>query len=216
MNIIIFALEIIGTIAFAISGSIIGVKKQMDIFGVIFLGITTAIGGGIIRDTMISQMPPYVFSNYITIIIALTSSLLTYLFINFNKKNFIKRYSQIDPIINIFDAIGLGVFTINGINTAIFNADITNIFLALFVGLITGIGGGIIRDVLINDIPFVLRKKIYAVASLTGGIIYYILYYFDINNIFTMLIGIITIFVIRMLATKCQWDLPKIDFSNVS
>ena len=211
MDNIIFTLEVIGTIAFAISGSIVGIKKQVDIFGVVFLGITTAVGGGITRDIILGQTPPLIFSNYTIMLLAFLSCVATYIFVDCNKKYFLKKYSQIDNIVNVFDAIGLGIFTIGGMNTAIFNANITNGLLIIFVGLITSVGGGIIRDILINDIPFVLRKKIYALASIVGGVLYYILYLYNINSIISTVVGVVVVFAIRMGATKFLWNLPKIN-----
>ncbi len=211
MQTIIFILEIIGTLAFSISGTITGIKKNADIFGVTFLGITTAVGGGIIRDVLIGSTPPTIFTNYIFVVVACSISLLVFIFIFFTKTMIHFTNYKIDITIDIFDAIGLGIFTVNGMNTLLFSAEEYNAFLVIFVGLCTGIGGGMIRDVLVNDIPFVLHRRVYAVAAMIGGIAYYLLYMFtNLNYLISMTVGVLMVFTIRVIAVKCKWHLPKI------
>ncbi len=208
---IIFILEIIGTLAFSISGTITGIKKGADIFGVSFLAVTTSVGGGIIRDVLIGNVPPAIFTNYIYVVVAFTISIVVFIFIYFTKTMIHFTNLKIDMIIDIFDAIGLGIFTVNGMNVLLFSNQNYNAFLVVFVGLCTGIGGGMIRDVLVNDIPFVLHRRIYAVAAMIGGITYYVLYTFsDFNYLVSMTVGVFTVFFIRVLAVKCNWHLPKI------
>ncbi len=212
---IIFIFEIVGTIVFSISGAITGVKKNADIFGVSFLAVTTAVGGGIIRDVLIGKVPPSIFTNYIFVVIAFFVSIFVFLSIYVSKNSFHLTNTKIDSIINVFDALGLGVFTVNGMNTVLHTGFSQNAFLIVFVGLCTGIGGGIIRDVLVNDIPFVLHKRIYAVASMVGGILYYFLYTkTNLTYLFSMTLGIFAIFIIRILAAKYQWNLPRINLKK--
>lgn len=215
MELIIFILEIIGVIAFAISGAITAIKKKADIFGVVFLGVITAVGGGIIRDILVGHIPPAIFSNYIYVLLAIIVSMVTFVFIWFNRATFLDKSENFDRIINIYDAIGLGVFTVNGMNVLLFSPEYEfTAFLVIVVGLCTGTGGGIVRDVIVNDIPFVLRKRIYAVASLVGGTIYYILFVYFGYNILAMAVAMLTIVIIRTLASQYKWDLPKIKFDE--
>ncbi len=216
MDLIILILEIIGTIAFAVSGAIIAIKKELDIFGIIFLAILTASGGGITRDVIIGNFPPNIFENYIFALISTMSALIVFLSVKINKQKFLKQTERIDNIINVFDALGLGVFTVNGMNVVLYSTtEEHNAFLTVFVGLCTGIGGGILRDTLINNVPFVLKKRVYAIASIAGGILYYALYsYTTLSTVISMGTGILFIFIIRMLATKYKWNLPKISLEN--
>ncbi|MBR2223945.1 MAG: TRIC cation channel family protein, partial [Christensenellaceae bacterium] len=112
------------------------------------------------------------------------------------------------------DAVGLGVFTIFGMNAAAEFGHSENLFLRLFVGMITGVGGGIIRDILVREIPSVLCKRVYAVASLIGGLFYYFLVKLGMNAGIANFIGAASIFIIRMLASKFRWDLPKVDLDK--
>ncbi len=211
MQTVIFVLEIIGTLAFSISGAVTGIKKGADIFGVTFLAVTTSVGGGIIRDVLIGKVPPSIFTNYIFVVIAFVVSVIVFICIYISKNSSHFTNTKVDSIINVFDALGLGVFTVNGMNTVLLSGQNHNAFLIIFVGLCTGIGGGIIRDVLVNDIPFVLHKRVYAVASLIGGVLYYILYTnTSLPYILSLILGIIVVFFIRILAAKYQWNLPKI------
>ncbi len=212
---ILFILEIIGTIAFAISGAIVGIKKSTDIFGVVFLGVMTAVGGGVIRDILIGKIPPSMFENYIYALVATLTSLFVFVLAAANRSFFSAKWEKIDTIVNVFDALGLGVFTVNGMSVVLRSEIEHHIFLTVFVGLCTGIGGGIIRDALVNDIPFVLQKRIYALGSIIVGSIYYALYvYLQIDVFVSMSIGIFFVFAIRMLATHFKWNLPRIKINN--
>ena len=117
----------------------------------------------------------------------------------------------IDAVVNVFDAVGLGVFTVSGMNLAITDDGIGNALLIIVLGMATGIGGGMLRDVMIGEIPFVLRKRIYAVASLAGAVVYYLMFMAKVNNTVGAVTGICVIFTIRMLATAFKWSLPKVE-----
>ncbi len=116
----------------------------------------------------------------------------------------------LSEINNIFDAVGLGVFTVSGMNTAMGVSD--NVILILTLGVITGVGGGMLRDMMINKMPKVLRKHVYAVASLSGGILYYVLHIVGVNDILSAVIGMVFIFAVRVLATAYKWNLPSVKF----
>lgn len=210
MDTVLLIFELIGTCAFAISGAVLGITKRFDIFGVIFSGILTALGGGTIRDLLLGNLPPAMFRNYIYLIFAVATCLLTFIIASILKNRFSENIIIIDKVNNIFDAIGLGVFTIVGMNVAINNGFSDNFFFVVFLGMTTGCGGGILRDAIIGEVPFVLRKRVYAVASIAGGIVYYLLHItFNQDVVFSAIIGIVLIFVLRILASVFKWDLPK-------
>jgi len=171
--------EIIGTIAFAISGALIGIRKKLDLFGVIFLAMTTAVGGGIFRDILIGITPPTAFINPTACIISIITAFVVFFFYD-------EKFNKLEKIITISDALGLGVFTAVGCRTAILH-NVDGIFAVIFMGMCTGVGGGIIRDILAKDIPFVLKKEIYAVASIIGALFYYLIrqYSSDIISLYT-------------------------------
>ncbi len=210
MDTVLLIFELIGTCAFAISGAVLGITKRFDIFGVIFSGILTALGGGTIRDLLLGNLPPAMFRNYIYLIFAVATCLLTFIIASILKNRFSENIVIIDKVNNIFDAIGLGVFTIVGMNVAINNGFSDNFFFVVFLGMTTGCGGGILRDAIIGEVPFVLRKRVYAVASIAGGIVYYLLHItFCQGVVFSAITGIVLIFALRILASIFKWDLPK-------
>ena len=210
MDTMLLVLELIGTCAFAISGAVLGITKRFDIFGVIFSGILTALGGGIIRDLLLGNLPPAMFRNYIYLIFAVATCLLTFIVASILKNRFSENIVIIDRVNNIFDAIGLGVFTIVGMNVAINNGFGDNFFFVVCLGMTTGCGGGILRDAIVGEVPFVLRKRVYAVASIAGGIAYYVMYIMLKQGVvISAVVGITLIFALRIFASVFKWDLPR-------
>lgn len=210
MSDIILVLELIGTVAFAVSGAVAAMEKHLDIFGVLFCGIITALGGGTIRDTLLGKFPPAMFSDYIYLIFAIGTSLVAFIVAKILNTRFERNVKVIDKVNNVFDAVGLGVFTVVGINAAIRAGFTDNAFFAIFLGATTGCGGGILRDIIIREIPSVFTKRIYAVASLAGGTLYYLLLVtFSLGNILSVSASIALIFILRLLASVFRWDLPK-------
>lgn len=203
-------LEIVGTIAFAVSGAMVGVKKKHDLFGVLFLGIITSLGGGTLRDVLIGNIPPIMFRDYRYVGIAALVSLFTFGAAYFIKKDPVKYKEAFNNLLNVMDALGLGVFTIGGMNTALGMGYADNGFLVIFVGVLTGIGGGMLRDVLAGEVPFVLYKQVYALACVCGGILYYVLLYMEAPQKLAVTCGVCCILLIRLLAAKLRWDLPRI------
>lgn len=202
--ILINILEIIGTIAFAISGALIGTKKELDLFGVVFLAITTSVGGGVFRDVIIGNTPPVAFVKPLYCIISIGSGVAVFIFY--------KKIITLRNIILITDAIGLGVFTAIGSNTAL-TYDFNKPFIVIAMGLITGVGGGILRDVFVKDIPFVFRKEIYAVASILGALVLYFSYNY-VPNVAALYICFIVTFIIRVLAIIFKLNLPVLRMSE--
>ena len=203
-------LEIAGTISFAISGAMAAVEKRVDLFGVIFLGVTTSLAGGIIRDVVFGRVPPVAFSDYKYMAIAIVTSLIVFILARVYHEHYKDNLELINTINNVFDAAGLGAFTITGANVAMGMGYRSNGFFMIFLAMITGIGGGVLRDLMIGEIPFVLRKRIYAVASLAGGFVYYLLSVkFWMETMSAAFVGIAIVFGLRMLATIFKWNLPK-------
>ena len=205
-----FVLELIGAAAFAISGAMAAIKRKADIFGVVFLGVITALGGGVIRDVLIGQLPPKMFISYAYLLASLLVSLIVFFDAYIRREKYFANKDKLSEINNIFDAAGLAVFTISGMNTAMGVSD--NVILILTLGVITGVGGGMLRDMMTNTMPKVLRKRVYAVASLIGGALYYVLHLIGVNDILSAVIGMVTIFVLRVLATAYKWNLPSVKF----
>lgn len=205
-----FLIEIIGTIAFASSGAMVGIRKNMDIFGINVLGITTAVGGGCIRDLILGIHPPRMFLNFSYAGTAIVTSCLLFLIFYLNRalleSEFIEKYER---VMNMFDAIGLGIFTITGIRTAMEVSVGENYFLLIFVGVVTGIGGGMLRDVMSGLTPFVFKKHVYACAAIAGAILYLILHNY-INDTVAMIISASFVVLIRFLAARYRWNLPRI------
>lgn len=201
MSTFILILEIIGAAAFAASGAMVAIKRDMDILGVCVLGLVTAVGGGVTRDIILGELPPEMFQNPIYALVALATCII--IFIPHVQKFMKKR----NKLVNFADAIGLGIFTVSGAAKAFSVLD-ANLFLAVFVGVITGVGGGLIRDVLAREIPYIFTKHVYATASIMGAILFGILYYIT-DQYVAMLVGATFIITIRMLATIFKWNLPK-------
>ncbi len=208
---IIFWLEILGTIIFALSGTLVAIEKKLDVLGVTVLALVTAVGGGLIRDILLGSFPANVFKNPIYSIVALVTSLVLFFTILFMKKDSLEIKPIYKTIIDILDAIGLGVFVIVGVNIAITSGFADNAFLSIFVGVCTGVGGGLIRDVLVNNVPMILSKRVYAFAAIIGAFSYFYLFTLNLlNKDHSIFIGIIIIVVIRLLAMKYKWYLPRI------
>ncbi len=203
-----FFIEVIGTIAFASSGAMVAIKKQLDLLGVIVLGVTTAVGGGMLRDIIIGNVPPALFKDPVYVLLAFITVMLLFIIVRLNQKILDGRSIETyEKVMNIFDAIGLGAFTVVGIDTAVLSGYGDYHFLIIFLGVITGVGGGILRDIMAGQTPYVLRKHIYACASIAGAILYAWLLNFIDGNI-AMLIGACSVVLIRLLATHFCWDLP--------
>ena len=204
------ALEIICTAAFAISGAMIAIDKGADIFGVLFLALITALGGGIIRDTLLGNTPPVMFTSYTYVAVAVLCGLGLFALAYSNLERYSRLYDWMDRVVNIFDAVGLAVFTVSGVNLAASLHGMANPLLLCLMGMTTGVGGGMLRDVLTNSMPMVLKSRIYAVASLSGALAYYLLLRLGAGETLSAVITCLFIFALRMLATIFNWNLPHV------
>lgn len=204
----IFAIfEILGTVAFAISGAMEAIRHRMDIFGVCVLGVVTATGGGILRDVVIGTIPPKVFLNPKCAVIAACVALLIFLIIRSYKKTASPKFTRVcEQLYLLSDTLGLAVFTVLGIH----GAGAANGALLLFVGVITGVGGGVMRDVFAGTVPSIFRRHIYALASAAGAVVH-ILMMKIVPGEAAMIAGFMVIVVIRLLAVHFRWNLPRIE-----
>ncbi len=196
----IYSIDLIGTFVFAISGVLAGVDKKFDLVGASVLGLVTAVGGGTLRDVLIGETPVGWMKdlNYIYVIFAALP--LTYLF-----KNVILKFRR---SMFLFDTIGIGLFTILGLQKTL-NVGLSPV-VALLMGSVSAVFGGVIRDVLSNEIPLIFRKEIYATACLVGGIVFLVLESFVKGSMYNMLIAMLVVIIIRYMAVRYQWSL-KID-----
>lgn len=208
MEDVMFVIELIGAAAFAVSGAMVAIEKKADIFGVLFLAVTTALGGGVIRDVLIGRIPPVMFVSYWYLLISVVAALAVFIDAYLRSEKYKLHLDKLDAVNNVFDAIGLAVFTVSGMNAAMPVSD--NVILVLFVGMCTGVGGGMLRDVMTNTMPKVLRKRVYAVASLIGGGLYYVMYVLNINQLLSVGCGMLVIFALRLFATIYKWNLPSV------
>ena len=213
-SIIIFIMEIIGVIAFAASGAMVGIKKNMDVFGIAVLGVVTSVGGGIIRDLVLGINPPKVFNNPIYVEVALLTSCVLFLVLFiFRKRKPDNIKSIYDITMLIMDTIGLAIFTVLGVKTGIQMGYGNQEFLLIFVGTVTGVGGGLLRDMMADIPPAIFVKHIYACASIAGAIVCAVTaHYFVLEQ--AMIFGFIVICVIRFFAAGFKWNLPRIDKNN--
>jgi len=194
----IFILEIIGTVAFAISGAMVGIRRQMDVFGVTILGMTTAVGGGIIRDLIIGLTPPMAFQKPVYALIAIAVSIIVFL-------RPVRESLNLDTMgFNMVDAVGLGIFTVIGVRAG---AEYHNLFLEVFLGTLTGVGGGVLRDLFAAEKPFIFVKHFYACACIIGAVLCGILIH--TNETIAIIAGTACVIILRAFAAKYHWNLPR-------
>lgn len=211
MDTFIFILEIIGTIAFASSGAMVAIEKKMDIFGVNILGATTAVGGGIMRDIILGLTPPTAFAKPVYILFAVATSTLLFFIVYINPDIIHSKIkcTYYDRIMLWCDTLGLGIFTVLGVQTASkFVRE--NMFFFVFIGVLTGVGGGVLRDIMARETPYILVKQIYACASIVGGIVFVLCRRTSMTNMTAMLIGMAVTVIIRSLAAHYDWNLLRI------
>ena len=205
---ILFLFELLGTISFALSGAMVAMRKRTDLFGVVTLGVVTATGGGIFRDVFMGHFPPAAFVNSTYVAVAALISLLTFFFVLRKRDYYLAHIERVDAINNIFDAFGLGAFTVTGVQIAVSAGHGDNLFFAVFLGVVTGAGGGLLRDMMVGEIPFILTKHIYAVASIIGGLVYCLLHHIGYDAA-AAIVTILVVFSLRMFSSHYRWDLPK-------
>ncbi len=204
--------EIIGVIAFSISGAMVAIRRKTDLFGVILLAIITAHGGGLTRDVIFSFSPPAIFGLKSYILICVIVAIIVFLFARKFSHTYLENELKIEHINDVFDALGLGVFAVIGVTVALQQGHSGDALICITCGLLTGICGGMLRDVLTNNTPFVLIKRIYALAALAGGSVYYVLHIYGgsihIGEELAIVIGVAVTFILRILAMTFKWNMP--------
>ncbi len=192
-------IDFLGTFAFTVSGAFAAMQKKLDPFGVIVIAFVTAIGGGTLRDMLIGDFPVRWLTN---------ETLVTLIFISAIISMFFRNHLEKLPItLMVFDALGLGLFTIIGIEAGMEKQMSMGICIAL--GAITASFGGVIRDVLLNNVPLIFRKEIYALACVLGGLFYFLLKQTALDTDVSKTLAILVVFAIRMVAVKWSLSLPQ-------
>ena len=199
-DVIVTILELVGTAAFAASGALTAIKRRFDLFGVIIIGVTTAVGGGIMRDIVIGSHPVAAFRDPL----AMSAAALAV-------KGDLggKALKLYDTAMLMLDTIGLGIFTVTGITAAMRSGVSDNTFLLVFSGVITGVGGGVLRDIFVNKKPEIFVGNIYACASATGAAAF-LLCYGLMSFMPACIVSLVVTFSLRLMSVKFGWNLPKI------
>lgn len=202
---LIYLFDMIGIVACSVSGTILAKHKKFDVFGCLLVSIVTAIGGGTVRDVILNRHPLFwmVDMSYLTVITV--SSLVMQIFFHPNSR-------RVNKFLRLSDTIGLSAFTLIGIKVA--DSMGTNVPVALLLGVITIIVGGIIRDMICNEIPLVLQQEIYITAALTGGMLYFALHNLGVAEWVTDIATMSTIFTLRMLAIRYDWQFPTLEWRH--
>lgn len=198
-------IDILGTIAFAVSGAFLAMEKKLDPFGVLVLAFVTAIGGGTLRDILIGNLPVSWLRNEIASIVIFSAAVVTMLF-----GRYLKKFTT---TLFLFDALGLGLFTLVGIKLGI-EKDFS-VGICITLGTITACFGGVVRDVLLNNIPLLFRKEIYAMACIAGGAVYFLMREMNIDTDLSTILCILIIFVIRIIAVRYKLFLPQFYTSTI-
>ena len=198
-------IDILGTIAFAVSGAFLAMEKRLDPFGVLVLAFVTAIGGGTLRDILIGNLPVSWLRNETASVVIFSAAVATMLF-----GRYLKKFTT---TLFLFDALGLGLFTLVGIKLGI-EKDFS-VGICITLGTITACFGGVVRDVLLNSIPLLFRKEIYAMACIAGGAVYFLLREMNIDPDLSTILGILIIFVIRIIAVRYKLFLPQFYTSTI-
>jgi uncharacterized membrane protein YeiH len=196
---LLYALDLIGTAAFAASGAWAGIRRGMDLFGVMVLGLVTAIGGGTLRDLLLGDTPPFCLKNETYLYVAIGVSLATF-FLH-------RRMDLLRHPLLYFDAVGLGIFVVIGTEKALLFG--TGDLGAVLLGVMTATAGGMIRDILANQVPLILRKEVYASACLAGGLLLVGLHHVAAPRSMALLSAAGLVILVRLLAIHFNWALPK-------
>ena len=193
-------IDILGTIAFAISGVLVAMEKRLDLFGVLIIAFVTAIGGGTLRDLLIGNTPvgwmhdlTYVITIFISVVFAII---------------FVNKLKYLRKSLFLFDTIGIGLYTMVGVEKGL-EAQLLPI-MCVFLGTMTACFGGVIRDILCNEIPVIFRKEIYATACILGALSYFLIVQRPVKEEFAYIAGILIVIILRLLAVKFKISLPSI------
>lgn len=212
-SLIFLLMDLAGTIAFAASGAIVAIRQKMDLFGVCVLGVCTAVGGGMMRDVILGHIPA-ALKNPKYVAVAAATSLLVFLIFYFKQEFFEGRVRvYYDLVMLVMDTIGLGIFTVFGVKAGVDAGYMDNTFLLAFLGTLTGVGGGLLRDMMAEVPPYIFVRHVYACASIIGAVLCVWLYR-GIGELPALVIGSVCVILIRYLAAHYRWNLPRIPERN--
>lgn len=198
INHITYFIETLGVVVFAISGAFSAMQKRFDVFGLMIIAFVTALGGGTLRDVLMGYVPVFWMRVPMYPLLVFLACILTLMLKNY--------FRNLKITFIIFDAIGLGLYTMTGIQKGVtYNLDPSS---CIILGIITGSFGGVLRDVLLNEVPHVFRREVYATACVVGGLFYFAVSHF-INADLTRILTILLVCTIRLLAVKFNWSIPK-------
>lgn len=198
---LLLALDLMGTFVFAISGAAAGVKSRLDVFGVSALAVVAGNAGGVTRDVLLGSVPPAAISDWRYVAVALVAGVATFLWY--------PSVKRVQHVVLLFDAAGLGIFAVSGAQKAL--AYGVNPFAAVLLGMLTGIGGGMVRDLLVKRVPVVLRTDVYAIAALAGAAIVVAGHLLHWPPTATTISGAMLCVVMRVIALRRGWNLPVAD-----
>ena len=222
MEILLDIIHFIGIISFSAAGAMVAIDHETDWFGVVFLSVITCFGGGLLRDVVAGQsigrdLPVLFTEMQLELLVSILTATAMFLVAMIFKRKYVKEEKLVDSINNILDALGIGVFSAAG--TAAYLS--AGPLVAIIMGMLSSVGGSLTRDIILNDIPFILRKRIYALATLVGSAVYYLTAVYiipdtDATNVIATIACLVVIFSIRMCATYFHWNMPKaIDFEKM-
>lgn len=192
-------LNLVGIAAFAVSGALVGVRNRLDMFGVVVVGTTTGIGGGLIRDLLLGIHPPTSMVEWPNVAVPVAMSLFVFF-----------AHAQVDRVwlaVLLFDACGMGLFTATGAAVALEHG--AGPLAAVMIGSTAAVGGGVLRDVLVNEVPLLLRRDLYALPALLGAALVALCMHVDLATNLALIVGAVAATTLRCLALRQRWNLPQ-------
>jgi len=196
---LLYAFDLLGTAAFAASGAWAGIRRQMDLLGVLVLGVVTAIGGGTLRDILLGDTPPFCLQNDTYLYLSIVVAVVVFIFH--------RHFEHIAHPLLYLDAIGLGTFVVIGTQKAIYFG--SSFIVAVTMGVMTATAGGVIRDMLSNRVPLILRREIYASPCIAGSALLYAGHMLGLNYAISAIAAVALVVVVRILAIRHNWALPR-------
>lgn len=203
--------EYIALIATSMSGAFVAIGKRLDLIGIWFLSLAASFGGGVLRDLLLGETPPRFFTHYHWLLTVTLVTLTVCIVARYWKGYWRPRVRHVlDHIHNVMDAVGLAAFTVSGVQLAMTAGHADNLFLCVFMGVITGVGGGVIRDLMVMELPGILHKRVYALASIIGAVLYWICLRYTLPEEAAWALAMVTILAIRICATVFRWHMPRV------
>ncbi len=210
MESLLYFIELVGVISFSAAGAMIAIDAETDLLGVLILSLTTCFGGGLMRDIIAGDGLPAFFSMNLELLICVLTSLVIFTAAALFKREYVSEEKTVNKINNVLDALGIGVFAATGTAMYISHGPLVSIV----AGTLTAVGGGLLRDIILRNVPFILRKRVYAVAVIVGASLYYVFESYVLksvenSSIISTIVCLGTVFIIRMCATHFEWNIPK-------